>query len=74
MLACALLLIVGAEWPRLSERLGRERRATRVRTRRKREFTVIDGEGAGEDDFAESVQRDLASLPLTEDRDGWSRR
>ena len=74
MLACALLLILGAEWPRVSERLGRERRATRVRARRKHEFTLIEGEGEGEDDFAESVQRDLANLPLTEDRDGWSRR
>lgn len=72
MLACALLLIVGAEWPRLSERFGREGRATRARMRRKRELTVIEGEG--EDDFAESVQRDLENLPLTEDRDDWSRR
>ncbi len=72
MLTCAVLLVIGAEWPRLSGRLGVEGRTTRSRRRRKREFSVIEGEG--EDDFAESVRRDLENLPVIEERDGRSRR
>ena len=72
MLTLAVALIVAAEWPRLAGRFGGDARATRARTRRKRGFAVIQGER--EDDFAASVERDLANLPVTEDRDDWSRR
>ncbi len=72
MLTLAVALIVAAEWPRLGGRLGSEGRATRARTRQKREFAVIEGER--EDDFAASVQRDLENLPVIEERDGRSRR
>jgi hypothetical protein len=69
LLACALVLVAGAEWPRLSAKLGSEGRATRRRARRKESFTVIDGEAAGDsDDFARSVERDLANLPVLEER------
>lgn len=70
LLACAVLVLVGAEWPRLSRRFGSEARAGRVRARRKRGLTVIEGE----DGFAESVERDLANLPVIEERDDRSRR
>jgi hypothetical protein len=70
LLACAVLILLGAEWPRLSRRFGREARAGRVRERRKRGFTVIEGE----DEFAASVERDLANLPVIEERDARSRR
>ena len=69
---CALLVVLGAEWPRIARRVGVEARQTRLRRRRKERFTVIDGER--DDDFAESVERDLANLPVTEERDGRSRR
>ena len=69
---CAVLLVVGAEWPRVGKRLGADARATRSRRRRKERLTVIDGER--QDDFAESVERDLANLPVTEERDDRSRR
>ncbi len=72
MLTLAVALIVAAEWPRLSARFGGQARATRARTRRKREFAVIEGEH--EDDFAASVQRDLENLPVIEERDDRSRR
>jgi hypothetical protein len=72
MLTLAVTLIVAAEWPRLGARFGSEGRATRARTRRKREFAVIEGER--EDDFAASVQRDLENLPVIEERDDRSRR
>ena len=69
LLACALVLVVGAEWPRLSAKVGTEGRATRKRARRKESFTVIDGDGGDDsDDFAKSVERDLANLPVLEER------
>jgi hypothetical protein len=79
MLTCAVLLLVAAEWPRLAERFGlgeREGRAPRRRRRRRGgpDLTVIHGEAADHDDFAASVQRDLANLPVIEERDGRSRR
>ena len=74
MLTFAVALVVAAEWPRLSARFGGERRAQRARERRKRELTVIEGEGDAQDDFAASVERDLAQLPVIEERDDWSRR
>ncbi len=70
LLACAVLILLGAEWPRLAQRLGSEARAGRARARRKRGLTVIEGE----DEFAASVERDLANLPVTKERDDRSRR
>ena len=71
--ALAVLVVIGAEWPRLSARLGPDARGVRSRRRRKERLTVIEGEG--DDDFAASVERDLANLPVTEEpRDGRSRR
>ncbi len=72
LLACAVLLIAAAEWPRLSARFGVEARGRRQRRRRKASFTVIEGDGA--DDFAASVERDLANLPVLGERDDRTRR
>ena len=75
LLACAVLVVVGAEWPRLGGRLeaSSQERRSRSRERRKQRFTVIEGardEPADDaDDFAASVQRDLESLPVIEERD-----
>jgi hypothetical protein len=76
LLVCALVLVAGAEWPRVSARLGRDARAGRRRARRKEALTLIAGEaGADPDEFAKSVERDLASLPVLEERgDDRSRR
>jgi len=67
LIACAVLVVVGAEWPRLTAGLQtrNEVRARRSRTRRKAELRVIHGDG--EDDFAESVRRDLDKLPVIEE-------
>jgi hypothetical protein len=73
LLVLAVILLVAAEWPRLSGRLGADARAQRVRRRRKAGLTVITGEGEA-DDFAASVERDLANLPVIEERDDRSRR
>ena len=73
LLVCAVLLLVAAEWPRLSARFGGDARASRARRRRKEQLTVIEGDRE-DDDFAASVERDLANLPVIEERDGRSRR
>ncbi|HYY77215.1 MAG TPA: hypothetical protein VE644_12935 [Gaiellaceae bacterium] len=74
LLACAVLVLVGAEWPRLSERFGAPAWAARSRRRRKERLQLIQGEEAGDDEFAKSVERDLANLPVIEERDDRSRR
>ena len=73
LLAAAVVLVAGAEWPRLEERFGGESRRRRERARRKaktplhlvRDDVVRDDEA---DEFAASVERDLANLPTIDDR------
>jgi hypothetical protein len=75
LLGCAVLLLAAAEWPRLSARFGADRRTARARSRKKAHLTVIEGDAAAEeDDFAASVERDLANLPVIGERDDRSRR
>jgi hypothetical protein len=66
LLAAAVAVLVGAEWPRLSERFGGAARARRERSRRKQNLRLLRTQT---DEFAESVERDLASLPTIEERD-----
>jgi hypothetical protein len=68
LIACAVLVVIGAEWPRLTAglRARDEARAKRERTRRKAELRVVTGD---RDDFAESVRRDLDRLPVIEEND-----
>lgn len=66
LLASAVVVLVGAEWPRISPRVGLEARRRRDRARRKSRFTVVDSDTKK---FAASVERDLADLPTTEERE-----
>jgi hypothetical protein len=69
LLALAVLVLVGAEWPRLERRLGvdrRQRRQRRRRAERKASLRLLRTES---DDFAASVERDLANLPTIEETD-----
>jgi hypothetical protein len=66
LLACAVLVLVAAEWPRVTDALGRDRRRSRERARRKKAWRVIPNET---DEFAASVERDLEALPTIEERD-----
>jgi hypothetical protein len=66
LLACAVAVLVAAEWPRLSERFGLDGRRQQARRRRKSNLRVLHPE---DDDFAASVERDLAQLPTTKERD-----
>jgi hypothetical protein len=66
LLACAVVAVIGAEWPRLGERLGLEARRKRERAKRKSQLKLLRTES---DDFAASVERDLEQLPTLEDYD-----
>jgi hypothetical protein len=66
LLAVAVVLVAGAEWPRLGQRLGPDSRR-RQRSRRKASLRVVRDNEA--DEFAASVERDLANLPTIDDRE-----
>lgn len=73
LLAAAVVLVGAAEWPRLSANFGGERfggesrrRRERARRRAKTNLRVVGDDEA--DDFAASVERDLANLPTIDDR------
>ena len=66
LLALAVAVVVGAEWPRLGSRVGADARRRRERARRKASLRVVPTDA---DDFAASVERDLAQLPTIEETD-----
>jgi hypothetical protein len=68
LLACAVAVLGAAEWPRLTARFGWERRRNRARERQKAQLRLLTTEDDS-DEFAASVERDLAQLPTTNDRD-----
>lgn len=67
LLACAVTVLVGAEWPRLTARLGIDAKRKRERERRKRNLRVLPRDESEE--FAASVERDLNKLPTIEETD-----
>jgi hypothetical protein len=69
LLACAVGVLVAAEWPRLGPLLGLSGRKERERAERKAAFRLLRGEADESDDFAASVERDLSQLPTIEERD-----
>jgi hypothetical protein len=64
LLALAVLVLVGAEWPRLEARLGGPARKRRSRQKQKANLRVVRNESA---EFEASVQRDLSKLPTIEE-------
>ena len=66
LLALAVAVVVGAEWPRLGARVGADARRRRERAKRKASLRVVPTDA---DDFAASVERDLAQLPTIEETD-----
>ncbi len=70
LLALAVAILVGAEWPRLESslgsRVGADARRRRDRAKRKTTLRVVPDDA---DDFAASVERDLAQLPTIEETD-----
>jgi hypothetical protein len=65
LLVAAVVLLGAAEWGRLAK-LG-DARSQRKRARRKSRLRVIDTEP--DDDFARSVERDLAALPTIDEHE-----
>jgi hypothetical protein len=72
LLGAAVVLLAVAEWPRLSSRLGTNAWKRRGRARRKSRLRVVEPDES--DEFARSVERDLASLPTFDPRDADKRR
>ena len=66
LLALAVAVFAGAEWPRLQVRVGSDARRRRQRAKRKTTLRVVETDA---DDFAASVERDLANLPTIEETD-----
>jgi hypothetical protein len=68
LLICAVAVLIGAEWPRLSGRLGVgvDARRRRTRARRKAKLRVVRTET---EEFADSVRRDLDRLPTIEEQE-----
>jgi hypothetical protein len=73
LLVAAVLVLVGAEWPRLSERVGTGAWAARSRQRRKEKLTLIRGDES-DDEFVRSVEQDLADLPVLDEHEDRPRR
>jgi hypothetical protein len=78
LLACAVAVLVAAEWPRLEKWLGVEARRGRKRARRKANLKVVRSDDSlseeslseeSLEDFAASVERDLSRLPTIDKRD-----
>jgi hypothetical protein len=67
LLALAVLAVIGAEWPRLSQKVGLDAFRKRKRARHKAQLRLL--RGSDTDDFAASVERDLEQLPTLEDSD-----
>ena len=66
LLLAAVALLGAAEWSRVGK-LGDARR-NRARARRRSRLRVVD-QAPDHDDFARSVERDLAALPTIDDHD-----
>jgi hypothetical protein len=65
LLVAAVVLLAAAEWTRLAK-IG-ETRSVRKRARRKSRLRVVQNDP--DDDFARSVERDLAALPTIDEHE-----
>jgi uncharacterized membrane protein YcjF (UPF0283 family) len=65
LLVAAVVLVVAAEWPRLSVRFGLQARKRRERQKRKAKLHVVPDH----EEFARAVERDLAALPTIDEKD-----
>ncbi len=73
LLCCAVAVLVAAEWPRLSASFGPEHWRLRSRSRRKEQLRIVRPDDEI-DEFAASVERDLANLPTLDESNGKRRR
>jgi hypothetical protein len=66
LLAAAVVVLLGAEWPHIVGAFGLDARERRARAKRKANLKLLRSES---EEFAASVQRDLSQLPTLEERD-----
>jgi hypothetical protein len=66
LLAAAIVVVAATEWPRLAGRLGVDGRRVRQRRRRKANLRIVHPD---HEEFARSVERDLAALPTIDEHD-----
>lgn len=66
LLVLAVVVVGSAEWTRVVGVLGTDARRQRDRARRKAKLRVVSTE---DQDFVDSVQRDLDNLPTIEERE-----
>ncbi len=66
LLVAVVALVAAAEWPSLA-RLSVDRRRARERAQRKSNLRLVASDDT--DDFARSVEADLAKLPTIDERD-----
>jgi hypothetical protein len=70
LLLLAVAVLVVAEWPRLASRLPVGAEHARRRRRRRTGLHVVHSDPDDDsEDFAASVERDLARLPTIKERD-----
>lgn len=70
LLVVAVIVVVAAEWQRVSGVIGADARQRRDRERRKAKLRVVP---SADEEFAASVQRDLDRLPTIEERESGRR-
>ena len=68
LLVAAVVIVAAAEWPRLAGIFGMDGRKLRQRKRRKAK-TNLHVVHPDHEEFARSVERDLASLPTIDEKD-----
>ena len=66
LLVAAIVIVAASEWPRLAARFGVDGRRLRERNRRKANLRVVHPD---HEEFARSVERDLAALPTIDEQD-----
>jgi hypothetical protein len=70
LLGLAVGVLIAAEWPHIAKHLPLGEDHGRRRRRRKTDLRVVRAEPPDDtEDFAASVERDLASLPTIKERD-----
>jgi hypothetical protein len=68
LLVAAVVLLAAVEWPRLAPRLHLAGRVPQRPHRRSRGHLRVVADDDDPDEFARSVERDLASLPTIDER------
>jgi hypothetical protein len=66
LIVAAAVLVVATEWSRIAAWIGADARRARKRSQRKANLRVVHPDS---EEFARSVERDLASLPTIDEQD-----